>query len=179
MKQTSLITLGILVVVVFALGLGVYFAQVRDTERTLIESSAGAAFNPTSTASYTDLVGNSVSLQDKLGKHTVVFSWASWCPSCGEDLLRLSVLAEKFPDIDFVAINRAEPASTANRFLSQYQTSNVDIVLDGQDHFFSSQGGYAMPELIVYDEKGSVVAHERGEVREAVIEALLQDLKSE
>ena len=44
----------------------------------------------------------------------------------------------------------------------QLNFKNVEIILDGNDHFFKTIGGYAMPETILFDRIGNIVFHKRG-----------------
>lgn len=114
---------------------------------------------------YTDLEGNPVALTDFVGEVLVVNSWASWCPACAKDLPLLSSVAETFKndDVQILAINRSEPGSTAELFLRSINaTPSIKLVLDPDDRFYESIGGYTMPETIFYDKAGKIVHHNRG-----------------
>lgn len=124
--------------------------------------SGGAA----DTAPYTDLTGNPVALQDEVQGVLVINVWASWSPDSATELVDLARLAETYQDqVSIVAINRAEPASTAERFLREVgATAAMRLVLDPDDSYYRSIGGYAMPETIIYDTAGEVVHHQRGRI---------------
>jgi hypothetical protein len=87
-----------------------------------------------------------------------------------------SAVVASLPDTKLLAINRAEDAVTAERFLNYYNLwSDVELLLDPTDHFYKSIGGYAMPETVIFDEKGSTKAHFRGVVTQAEIETALKE----
>lgn len=114
---------------------------------------------------FTDLEGNPVALTDFLGDVLVVSSWASWCPACAKDLPLLSTVAQTFENdgVRVLAINRSEPGNTAERFLRSINaTPGIKLVLDPDDRFYESIGGYTMPETIFYDRTGKIVHHNRG-----------------
>lgn len=114
---------------------------------------------------YTDLAGNPLSLNEYVGKVLVVNSWASWSPDSTAELQIFAALRSKY-DLDEVvilAINRAEPQTTAERYLRTLEVSDqVQLVLDPTDRYYRSIGGFAMPETIIYDRRGGIVHHQRG-----------------
>jgi cytochrome c biogenesis protein CcmG/thiol:disulfide interchange protein DsbE len=106
-------------------------------------------------------------IDENLGKILVVNSWASWCPACADELPDLATLGEEFSDknVKVLAINRAEPKSTATVFLASINaTDGLQLVLDPGDKFYASVGGFAMPETIFYDPQGNVILHVRGQM---------------
>jgi thiol-disulfide isomerase/thioredoxin len=134
----------------------------------LQDSPAGHSFGIDEEASpYTDLKGNPVALSDYVGEILVVSSWASWCPFCGGGLTRLSNLAEAYPEeeVRILAINRAESATTAERFLKSVGATNgIMLILDADDRYYKSIGGFTMPETLFYDRTGNIIHHHRGEM---------------
>jgi thiol-disulfide isomerase/thioredoxin len=114
---------------------------------------------------YTDLDGNPVTLTEYVGEALIVTSWASWCPSCEKNLSNLSKVIKEYEDknVRVLAVNRAEPAKTAQLFLKTIDaTPNIILVLDPDDNFFKSINGYTVPETLFYDFKGSVIFHAHG-----------------
>lgn len=128
---------------------------------------------------YSDLLGNTVSLESQLGKVLVVTSWASWSPFSQGDLTMLSELAGEYSkeQVVFMAINRMESKDQAARFMAtQSAYPNLLIVLDPDDQFYQKVGGYAMPEVVVFDRSGSIVLHERGVADREKIKSTLETL---
>lgn len=131
-------------------------------------------------ASYTDLAGNPISLTDFVGKIIVVNVWASWSPFSANDLQNLVDIAKEVneEEIEILAINRAEPATTAERYLSTIGVlDNVTLVLDPGDKYYKSIGGYAMPETVIYDKEGNVFSHRRGVIKKEEVEADIKSLQ--
>lgn len=128
---------------------------------------------------YSDLLGNVVSLESQLGKVLVVTSWASWSPFSQGDLTMLNELASEYSDdqVVFMAINRMESKDQAARFMAtQSAYPNLLIVLDPDDQFYQKVGGYAMPEVVVFDRNGGIILHERGVADREKIKNTLQAL---
>lgn len=166
-KENFVITGSIAVVLVLA---GAYtWSVVKDREITALSNSqAGVSLSTDEkTSPYTDLNGDPVALSDYVGEILVVNSWASWCPFCKTELEELSGLAAEYSDEDIriLAINRAEPATTAQRFLRNVKTtSEILLILDNDDRYYKSIEGYTMPETVFYDRKGNIVKHHHGDM---------------
>lgn len=131
---------------------------------------------------YTNLNGEEVELIDFVDGVTVVNSWASWSPSSARELVDLSEIGNEFKDrgVKIVAINRSEPASTANRFLSSIdELQNVTFILDSDDKYFKSIEGYSMPETVVYDSDGNIRMHIRGDFNKDELIVQIEELVKE
>lgn len=160
-------TLVILSLIIILAGVLTWLTIRKDAQ---INNPAGSALGTHEDQTpYTDLEGNTLSLDSYLGEVIVVNSWASWSPSSATELPMLARIAASFTDesIKIIAINRSEPRTTAERFLKTVTVADsVELVLDADDRYFKSVGGYAMPETIIYDKKGDIVYHHRGEISE-------------
>lgn len=127
------------------------------------ESLAVTGNEPT----YKSLSGTTINLSDYIGGITIVQSWASWCPMCKKQLQNLSELSNNFDsdEVKILAINRAEPESTARLYLRSLDlTNDVQLVLDPNDRYYKSINGYTMPETVIYDSAGNIIKHIHGEV---------------
>lgn len=130
-------------------------------------------------AGFTDIEGNEVTLADYFGNVLVVTSWASWCPQCATDLPLLTQLAQDYSNsgVQVLAVNRAENRYSAERFLDSLQLEDgMKIILDPEDHFFIAHEGFAMPETILYDKKGNIVLHQRGQLHLDELRIALEEL---
>ena len=162
----------ILAVMVVVLLVGAFYTWRVVEKRNTVELQDSSAFSSLGTTGeqspYTDLYGNTIVLSDYIGEVLVVTSWASWCPACATDLPRLSAVATSYESkpVHFLAINRSEPPNTADRYLRTVKaTSGVLLILDPDDRFYKSIGGYAMPETVFFDAAGKIVYHARGSMR--------------
>jgi thiol-disulfide isomerase/thioredoxin len=150
---------------------------VRDT-RQITTPIAESLQDGDGVAAYTDLLGNPMTLTSYVGKVIVVNSWASWSPESSRELPLLATIVKEYTDREVVvlAINRAEPQSTAERYLRTVGAADgVQLILDPDDHYYKSIGGYAMPETIFYDTKGNIVQHHHGVLTEAKIRTFLEE----
>jgi len=127
-------------------------------------------------ATYTDILGNPVALEDYLGQLVVATTWASWSPFSATDLPALDRLASQYQrEAVFLAINRKENREQAARYIETLpELKNVIVVIDIEDKFYTLTGGYAMPETVVFDKEGQIIVHQRGELRVDEITSLLK-----
>ena len=180
MAKERIITISILALIILAAAAFTYYFVFVQSHVREDAAASRALKTGDGVASYTDINGETRTLDDFLGNVLVVSSWASWCPQCASDLPQLASLAAEFDNekVTFIAINRSENRFTAQRFLESIDsTETLEIVLDPDDHFFTSNEGYAMPETILYDREGNTLLHQRGELRVDVLrEAINQAL---
>lgn len=160
---------------------GFYTVKIIYDRHTFVNENTREIFSDKDdkTTYYTDLNGNSVSLEQYLGKILVVNSWASWSPFSSTELTSLQALAKNYDknDIVFLAINRKESREQAQRFVNTLpELTNLQVVIDINDHFYSSVGGYAMPETIIYNNKGDLIEHIHGTLKKEDVEAKLNEL---
>jgi cytochrome c biogenesis protein CcmG, thiol:disulfide interchange protein DsbE len=151
----------LLIVAVFTV-LSIVRSDMEETPPTPAERFLDSS--GTSTA-YTDIKGNALDLDKHLGKVVVATAWASWCAKCKTELIKLASLSEVYDvsEVVMLAVNRAEPRSTAERFLNTMPLAKPPLlILDADDRFYRSVEGYTMPETVVYSRDGEVLYHARG-----------------
>ena len=168
MNRSGVFTITMLSLILAA----VFFYNRNVTQENKIEAleNSPAASVLSTDGSYVDIEGNPLSLNNYLGQPVIAFAWASWCPECGEQLKLLAEF-ERINKSTILAFNRAEPLSTAQSFLDYFSVSgDVLLVIDQGDSFFHSMGGYAMPELIMFDAFGNVAYHNRGPISVETLE---------
>ena len=163
MKKQTIITLIILGLII--IGVGYYtFVLVRE-KHSVNQNTMSVLSNEEDKVIYTDVAGNEVTLNDNIGKIVVITLWASWSPFSSEELPRLNDLASTFDknQVVFVALNRKEPRHQAERLLNTLPNlEHLQVVIDQEDKYYAGVGGYAMPETIIYDQKGELKLHIRG-----------------
>jgi len=112
--------------------------------------------------------GDEIALSEFKRELLVVHVWASWCPYCGEELQNLMRLKGEYgDDVRILAVNRAEPEAEARAFTQSLgiDPMAVELLLDPDDEFFKSMGGYAMPETIFINARGEIIYHQRGPMK--------------
>jgi thiol-disulfide isomerase/thioredoxin len=125
-----------------------------------------------------DYDGHEVRLSSFRSAPLIVFTYASWCPFCADELRRLSRMKEEYGDrIGVVAINRAEPLIDAKAFTDQLDdVSNVLYLLDPEDAYFKSVNGYAMPETVFIQSFGKIFAQHRGPLSDQQLRTYIDDM---
>jgi thiol-disulfide isomerase/thioredoxin len=114
-----------------------------------------------------DYEGKEVKLSDFRGKPSVINVWAGWCPFCADELTDLVKLQEEFGDkIAVIGINRGETLEAAKQFSDRAGViGKMILLLDPSDSFYSSIGGFSMPETIFTDASGFILFHKRGPMK--------------
>ena len=142
--------------------------QNQQSQRELAASpAAGALATAGAAAPYTDFAGNPADLDQYVGQVLVVHSWASWSPFSSTQLTVLAEVSQSYAaqDVVFIAINRAEAKATAEAYLQTIGVADqVRLIVDNDDRYYKSIGGYTMPETVFYDQTGNIIAHKRGEL---------------
>tara|TARA_B100001989_G_C24536385_1_gene464658 strand:+ start:1390 stop:1965 length:576 start_codon:yes stop_codon:yes gene_type:complete len=164
-KRDTAITLAIILLIIVLFGYFTYQVRINDQDSVTVSDAELALGVAPGQTPYTDLNGNVVSLSDYVGKVIVVNSWASWSPASAIELPLLNNVSKEYSsdEVVFLAINRAEPGSTAKSFLDAFEISeDIQLVLDADDRYFDSIAGFNMPETVYYDERGKLVVHKRG-----------------
>lgn len=171
--RIALIALGVLLLITAVLlyeyhAPGGYRAR-RDADLRTIDTKAKP---------YETLTGEPRTLADYQGKILIVHVWASWSPYTEGELEKLSALAETYGDrIHIVALNRMEDSARARAYLATLKEfPQIEFVLDSEDSFFKTIGGYAMPETVLFDTIGNIALHVRGTLDVQDVRAALDTL---
>lgn len=176
-KKVTIFVLGTILLLV-----GVYTGKlIYDKKHEVNEATKNIFADSTdSNVFYTDIQGNQISLEQYLGKILVVTSWASWSPFSQTELTTLSELSKNYSqeEVVFLAINRKETREQAERYVKTVPDLNptLILVLDTRDHFYTSIGGYAMPETVIYDKKGNIVDYTHGTMNQEQIKNKIDSL---
>lgn len=167
-RRERLVTLVVLGCVILVAAVYTWKVSQNEREEKALDNPATRALSSKEgEAPFTDMSGSAVALDNHVGNVLIVNSWASWSPKSEKDLPLLVQVASEFAkdQVTVLAINRAEPRATAERYLKFVGVSDeVKLILDPEDRYYTSIGGYAMPETIVYDHTGAIVYHHRGAV---------------
>jgi len=157
---TSIILVIIVIFVGFLLLRSDEGAEPQENAENLPNDSYDQAPNFT----LTDIDGNTVSLSDFEGKITVINAWATWCPFCVDELPDFVALQKEFGDeIVMIAINRQESLSKSRDYTDNLNTTDGMLwLLDPDDSFYKSVGGFSMPETLFVDVDNNIRIHKRG-----------------
>lgn len=170
----------LLVLCVTVVLVGILTSLIVEREATMISKETQQIFaGSKDSITYTDMQGVPISLEDFLGRILVVTTWASWSPYSQADLEAMNEVASKYSedDVVFLAMNRMETKEQAQRFASTLpKLERVRLILDHEDFFYRSVDGYAVPETVVFDQRGQIVEHIRGIFDTSVVESRLTAL---
>jgi thiol-disulfide isomerase/thioredoxin len=153
----------IIMVAIVGIGLLIFYGDGNGSSpdgEEVKKSDSGKA----PTFSLPDYDGNIVESDDFKGKILVLNAWATWCPFCVNELPEFRRLQNEFPeDIVVIGINRAESKRTAKDYTDKAElTGGLIFLLDSNDLFYKSIGGFSMPETIFVDPRGKLLIHKRG-----------------
>ena len=133
---------------------------------------------------YLDLAGKEVSLSDFYEKKVVFINiWATWCPSCKEELPTVQKMYEKFKGDDFEVLAVSIDATGKKAVLSFMKEYGLTFpaLLDTTGSIQPLYGTTGVPESFIIDKKGFVVYVEIGpgdwtdSKRQALIRGLIEE----
>lgn len=158
--------IGIIIIAIAGIGWFVFSqgdGSTQDSNKS-VKTSQKKSFDTAPTFALKDYDGNDVSSGDFGDKILVVNSWAAWCPFCVDELPDFGELQAAFPDeVQVIAINRAESLSVAKEYTDRFNlTDKYVFLLDPNDSFYKSIGGFSMPETLFVDQEGNIRIHKRG-----------------
>lgn len=130
-------------------------------------------------SAFTDLNGKPQALSQWKGKVVIVNFWASWCPSCVEEMPEFAKLQTELGErgLQFVGLLIDDEVDLAEEFLKQhpvnYPILNGNI---GGREFANNLGNGtgALPFSVVFDRNGKIVHRQLGAFkREEVLKQVL------
>ncbi len=130
------------------------------------------------------LAGEPFSSADFAGDVLVVNVWASWCSPCRAEAATLERISTEFAEsgVQFVGLNTRDSDTSAQSFVAKFGITYPNVVdRDGliQLGFRDSLPPQAIPSTLVVDRKGRVAARVLGEVSEASLRAVVEDVSAE
>ena len=107
------------------------------------------------------LGGQSVSLDDLLGKITIVNFWASWCYPCRYEMPLLHRLVNEFhaDGLRVVAIAIDDTHAAVQAYQDEYQF-NFPVLFDDTGEAKRAFGVTAVPETFIIDTNGNMLTYQ-------------------
>ena len=142
--------------------------EIATTTRAVVEEKAPSFVLST-------LNEKRVALEEYQGKPLVIVFWSSWNTASTDQLSLLDQIpTEKYPDVQFVAINVQEDKSIVANFIgrSGYRT---EILLDETGKVAESYRAFSIPATYFIDRAGYIRSIAFGVLSE---EMLLRDIES-
>ena len=169
LRRESTLTLTLLIGVLIVLGFLTYSyvspnGMLADLKNDL------ADLNRATSTPFVDLDGVLFDLTSVRGKPLIINSWATWMPFSATELPLLEQFAREHSGaLVVLAVDRKEEAPVIRAFLSSFgidDHSSVVFLRDATDSFYTTIGGYAMPETVFYRRDGTIAEHKRGTLTE-------------
>ncbi|MDQ7824512.1 MAG: TlpA disulfide reductase family protein [Candidatus Eremiobacteraeota bacterium] len=105
-----------------------------------------------------DLKGDAITLSEVYGKKAVLLVfWATWCPSCREEIPELKKLAEsmKGKNFEILAVSVKESAKTLQAF-AEKEAIPYRVLNDWDGQVAKQYGLVGVPTNFIIDRKGAV-----------------------
>ena len=168
---------GIIAIIIVAVLAAAGFYLARQPDCPSFEPVAvapGDIFN----LIFPDYNCQTVKLADFRGQNLVLNTWAAWCLFCKDELPDFAAAQKEFgDDVKIIAIDRAERLATAKRYSDELGvTGQLILLLDPEDSFYQTIGGFSMPETLFIDEQGNIVEHKRGPLKLPKIREKIKNL---
>lgn len=99
--------------------------------------------------------GTQTRLSDFQGQIVLLNFWAKWCGYCIEEMPDIQQIADDYPDVEILAVNRGDASSKATSFI---EGSNYDFswALDEDGKIESLYPASGIPYTIIIDKDGVI-----------------------
>ncbi len=90
-------------------------------------------------------------------KPVLIVFWATWCPSCREELPLLNTLALRYQNkIEFLSINAEEEAKEVRAYIERNHL-NFPVILDPEGKLLSTFEVSALPSVLLLAKGGKIL----------------------
>jgi len=106
-----------------------------------------------------DINGNTVSLSSYKGRVVLLNFWATWCPSCREEMPSLNKLSQKLKNMNFsiIEVSADRSVSDVKDYLKKHPSDCTVVVDDSLSVSRSLYKVFVLPTSFLIDKKGIVV----------------------
>lgn len=127
-------------------------------------AAAGKSSGETAPIAYSAVnatTGETVSMDDLLGRPAIVSSWATWCAPCRRELPALERLHLEQPSDGLQVVIVNLDSSTRDEAIIQKMVDDLDLTMtqwrDGDDNFTQIFKGFGVPMSVLIDASGQIV----------------------
>lgn len=154
------------------------FGKALEERLTLAKKTAEGVQAPSFTASTPE--GEELSLENALGKVTVIDFWASWCAPCRQENPKVVKMYERLHDkgLEIVGVSLDEDAAAWKKAIEEdgLTWKQVSDLKGFESEIAMQYGVMAIPQTFILDEEGKIAAKGlRGkELEDKVVELVNQ-----
>ena len=123
--------------------------------------------------------GQSVALQDFVGKPLVINLWATWCPPCRREMPVLAEAQRNESELTFLFVNQGEGERVIADYLNAEGLGLENVLLDTGGRLGQHVGSTALPTTLFYDAQGRQIGNHLGELSRASLAQALEKLKAQ
>lgn len=172
-RRVRWIALGVGLIVVLIVGVlaGAQLGEPRLADSPLVGKPA-PTFELRSLDSDTTLRNSTLS-----GRLYLVNYWASWCVPCREEAPVLQSFYERWSPsgVELIGIVYNDTEAAARRFRDEFSLSYPQVV-DPKFESILEFGVRGIPETFIVDQRGIIMAHLIGAVREGTLDDVLEQI---
>ena len=123
-----------------------------------IPSSGGQLVgSPAPNFTLPDLAGNQVELENLTNKKpTLLVFWATWCPSCVEEIPTLNDWKKRYPEMEILGVNVEEPLERVQKF-SEKVGFQYPVVLDEDGEVAQQYDLVGVPATVLIAKGGRII----------------------
>ena len=117
-------------------------------------------------------------LQANKGKPTMIMLWATWCPSCKQQIPELELLSETHGDkLNIIAMSLDENRPALERYLEK---KPIDLTVAwGDQQIARNHNVEAIPTLLIFDKSGKKIFGQSGVFPASMLGAMADRLAGE
>ena len=119
--------------------------------------------------------GNQFKFSELSQKAVVINFWATWCEPCKEEMPLLDEYAEKFPQIEILAINYDEPLQSVQRYINNNGIGLL-ILMDPGGKIASQFRVFGFPTTFFIDAEGIFQANHIGQLNAQLMDLYLEKI---
>jgi thiol-disulfide isomerase/thioredoxin len=108
------------------------------------------------------------------GQAMVVNMWATWCPSCQQEMPALARAQALHTDVRFVFVNQGESLDVVRRYLRRISFHLDHVLVDEGNLLGKAMDSTALPMTLLYGANGQLVYSHQGLISEAVLAMQLE-----
>jgi thiol-disulfide isomerase/thioredoxin len=122
-----------------------------------------------------DLVGKEHRLSDYQGKWVLVNYWATWCPSCLDEIPDLVSLYDQHKNKDLVVLGIAVDYKSEHevRHFVDDMLISYPIILGTPKIFAQFGSSSVLPTTYIYNPQGKLVKIKRGQLSKQTVESIM------